>query len=101
MAANKGSAWTDTEYHLMEQIYPVKGADGCLAVMPNRTRDAITQRAHKWGLSRPQIVEDPTPVPTHDYTPPDYAMRGWDAAMPVMGTFAPNLGTVVGGSIAA
>jgi len=77
MAANKGSAWTDTESSLMEQIYPARGADGCMAVMPNRTRDAITQRAHKMGLSKPQIVEDPVPVPTHDYTAPDYALRDY------------------------
>ena len=67
--------WTDTERHLLEQIYPDRGPDACLAVMPNRSRGSIIQAAFKMGLSDRHGEESATPVPAHDYTAPDYALR--------------------------
>src|SRR5207342_3467628 len=42
--------WTPVEDDLIRQVYPASGASGCLAMMPNRSRDHIRYRAYTLGV---------------------------------------------------
>lgn len=47
-----GSDWTTRQEGLLERYYPEKGPswEGWAELMPGRTRQAISQHAHKMGL---------------------------------------------------
>lgn len=74
------AAPTAIEKSLFEQLYPVGGWAACAAVMPGKKKGWITQWAWRMGLTEPMgDMDDPTPVPAHDYTAADHAMREWGA----------------------
>lgn len=93
--------WSAYEDAVMFDVYPVGGSSAAMAMLPGRSRNAITKRAHRLGVVvvRPEpraktAAEVPVtwPVPQHDYTPADFAIREWRTVRPVTGVFAPSLG---------
>jgi hypothetical protein len=46
--------WKTTELTIMRQHYPTEGVRACVALLPHRTRGAITQRARLMGLAAPK-----------------------------------------------
>jgi hypothetical protein len=69
--------WTDAEDALIRAHY-CEGWKACGALLPNRTRVAIKSRAVRIGAQgQSNAQESATPIPTHEYTDADQAMRGW------------------------
>lgn len=104
MCVNKDEMpWTPEEDAVIRELYPAGGSRAVRAVMSARTKHAVQKRASILRVQyerRPrdlaEVEETPWPLPTHEYTEADIAMRGWREAMPVVGTFAPSLGVVLG-----
>lgn len=93
--------WSADEDRIMFEVYPLGGSAAVMPLLPGRSQTAITKRAHRLGVvvSRPEpravkASEVPVswPVPQHDYTPADFAIREWRTVRPVGSVFAPSLG---------
>lgn len=93
--------WTDAEDAVIIEVYPNGGAAAVHEAIPSRTRKAIVRRAGQLGVSNARSRGEADTridrgvgwaVPQHDYTPADFAVRGWRTARPVGAVFAPSLG---------
>ncbi len=85
--------WPGEEVAALRKYYPLGGSAACKPYMPSRSMGAIHAAAKKHGLTyagprdfeavkKPQH-ESPWPVPMHEYTEPDIALREWRCAMPL------------------
>lgn len=93
--------WTDAEDAVIIEMYPKGGAAAVHEAIPSRTRKAIVRRAGQLGVSNARSRGEADTridrgvgwaVPQHDYTPADFAVRGWRTTRPVGAVFAPSLG---------
>lgn len=95
-------AWPPNEEAMVRDLYQKIGPKAIHALIPHRSPLAIRHKAASFGLTavrakhacpRPKQVSEPAyPVPTHDYTAADIAVRNWRTVRPVSGVFAPSLG---------
>ncbi len=46
-------SWSTAEVRVIREVYPVKGADACLALLPGRTRSGVHQQAGRLGIRAP------------------------------------------------
>lgn len=72
--------WTAVEDDLIRQRYAAGGSVACQLAMPNRSAGAIHARACRLGIrhdKQPANDDTDTPIPAHEYTPADDALREW------------------------
>ena len=82
---DRHKAWTLGEDDWIRQHYPTLAATGMLkrGYLADRTREAINRQAYVMGVKFTKHTEmmeafdTPWPVPTHDYTAPDLALRDY------------------------
>lgn len=104
MCVNKDELpWTPEDDAVIRDLYPAGGTRAVRAVMPMRTKHAVQKRAsilrvqyERRSRNSDEVAGVPWPLPAHEYCEADLALRGWREAAPVVGTFAPGLGLVMG-----
>lgn len=85
--------WTDSELAVLREHYPKGGSPAVQAILPRRTKEAITKRADRIGVRfnrPPRSVDESWPgrLPINDQL--DVVAREWRAAN--AGTFLPCMG---------
>lgn len=96
--------WTAEEEAMLRDLYRKVGPNALHKMIPYRSPRAIRHKADALGLTEirtkraspkaKQVSEPAYPVPTHDYTAADIAVRNWRTVRPVSGVFAPSLGVM-------
>ena len=87
--------WTAAEDAVIAALYPDGGTEACVPMLPDRTPIAIQARAKRIRVAREVHCSDDvdTPIPAHEYTEADYAIREWRGpVLPVLSSFVPALG---------
>lgn len=67
MNTGKGSkkGWSDFADEVIEKFYPTRGAIGCHKLLPDRTPNAIRQRASAMGIGMRTIKAPPRAAPLY------------------------------------
>lgn len=60
--ATRAPSWTSEEIAILIDVYPREGINGAADALPERSKHAIEQRAHKLGLRSPIRNDAPKPV---------------------------------------
>jgi hypothetical protein len=105
-AREASAEWSPQEIAVLHERYEAGGTAACLSYLPGRRRSQVQSKARREGLVYEGPVVSGSPmkegawcVPAHDYTEADIALRGWRAAMPMVGAFSPSVGLVMGGGV--